>query len=181
MRYADIYKCDCINGLGWGVSLFTQGCDKHCPGCFNPETWDFDGGKEFTKETEKTILQLLDQPHITRFSLLGGEPLAKQNRKELSQLLLNIKGKYPQIKIWLWTGYTWEQLMKTYDMPEEEFNKDIVAQRLCVILSLVDVLIDGPFIQEQKDITLKWRGSYNQRVIDVQQSFMQNKIILYTE
>jgi len=182
MRYADILKCDCVNGLGWGVSLYTQGCDKHCVGCFNPETWDFKAGKEFTEETQQAILQLLDQPHITRLSLLGGEPLAKQNRPQLARFLLNeVRFRHPKIKIWVWTGYTWDQLMKEYDQPDEEYYKDLSAQALAAILGNVDVLIDGPFIQEEKDITLKWRGSRNQRVIDVQQSFIQGKVVLYTE
>ena len=179
MRYADILKCDCVNGLGWGVSLYTQGCEKHCLGCFNPETWDFKAGKEFTKETQQAILQLLDQPYITRFSLLGGEPLAKQNRWEVAELLYHIKTTYPHIKIWIWTGYTWEQLMEEINQSDEEYNKDLAAQKLSVILFLADVLVDGPFIQEQKDITLKWRGSRNQRIIDVLQSCKQDKIILF--
>lgn len=181
MRYADILKCDCINGSGWGVSLYTQGCDKHCKGCFNPETWDFKAGKEFTEKTQQIILQLLNQPYMTRFSLLGGEPLAKQNRKELAHLLYNIRKEYPNIKIWIWTGYTWEQLMQELNQEDEKYNQDTDAQRLSAILFFVDVLVDGPFIQKQKDITLKWRGSCNQRVIDVPQSFSEDKIILYTK
>lgn len=181
MRYADILKCDCINGLGWGVSLYTQGCPHRCNQCFNPETWDFNGGQEFDEEVENKFLSLLDKPYINRASCLGGEPLIKQNREKLASLLFKIKMTHPEIKLWMWTGYTWEELMKELDQNDEQYSRDSAAQNLCTILFCLDVLVDGPFIQEKKDLTLKWRGSSNQRVIDVPKSFLGNEIVLYSD
>ena len=106
MRYSSINTCECTNGLGWGVSLFTQGCPIHCKGCFNPETWSFEGGKEFTCLQESKIYKALKPQHITRFSILGGEPLVSDNLSQLNSLLISIKSNYPDIKIWVWTGYT---------------------------------------------------------------------------
>ena len=106
MRYSSINTCECVNGLGWGVSLFTQGCPIHCKGCFNPETWSFEGGKKFTCLQESKIYEALKPSYITRFSVLGGEPLISDNLSQLNSLLVSIKSNYPDIKIWLWTGYT---------------------------------------------------------------------------
>ena len=106
MRYNSINTCECTNGLGWGVSLFTQGCPIHCKGCFNPETWSFEGGKELTHLQESKIYEALKPWYITRFSVLGGEPLVSSNLSQLNRLLISIKSNYPDIKIWVWTGYT---------------------------------------------------------------------------
>lgn len=106
MNYSSINTCECTNGSGWGVSLFMQGCPIHCKGCFNPETWSFEGGKKFTSEIESRIYELMDKPYITRFSILGGEPLSKQNLNELSRLIISIKANYPNKEIWVWSGYT---------------------------------------------------------------------------
>ena len=106
MRYSNINTCECTNGLGWGVSLFTQGCPIHCKGCFNPETWDFEGGKPLGRVAESKIYKALKPNYITRFSILGGEPLIESNLKQLNYILCTIKSNKPNIKIWLWTGYT---------------------------------------------------------------------------
>lgn len=154
MRYAQIRKIDISNGEGIGVSLFIQGCSQHCKGCFNSETWDFQGGKIYYPETTEKIIELLNKPYITRFSILGGEPLEYKNLFELSCLINKIKSTYPHIKIWMWTGFLLEDL--------EE--KSLTNSYLDYILNNIDVLVDGPFIQEEKDISLKWRGSRNQRI-----------------
>lgn len=165
MRYASIRKMDISNGEGIGVSLFVQGCPIHCKGCFQPETWDFLGGKEYTVEQKSQIFDLLKPNYITRFSILGGEPLAKQNIWELFLLCSQIKDIFPNKEIWLWSGYTWEQLRKRIndtDFMWPEIDGDIYLSSL---LKQLDVLITGPFIEEEKDLTLKWRGSRNQQIL----------------
>lgn len=165
MRYASIRKFDISNGEGIGVTLFTQGCPFHCKGCFNTETWDYDGGQLYQQEQKDIILTLLDNPHITRFTVLGGEPFLEQNRNDLQDLLAAIKQQYPNKKIWAYSGNLFERLKDLY--PE--------------ILTNIDVLVDGPYIEVQRDLTLAFRGSANQRIIDVQKSLQEDKIILLTE
>ena len=150
MRYAEIYPFDISNGTGIRVSLFVQGCDRHCPGCFNPETWDFNGGKDFDSDTGNEILKLSKPDWISGLSVLGGEPLAPQNIKTVKTLCFGFKQKYPNKSIWIWTGYTFDELRK---------NKDFQQ-----LLDYIDVLVDGPFIESQKDLSLKWRGSSNQHI-----------------
>lgn len=157
MKYNTINSCECTNGLGWGVSLFTQGCPLRCPGCFNPETWDFNGGKQVTTQVESELYKLMDKPYITRFSVLGGEPFAEQNLEQLSYIIVTMKANYPNKKIWIWTGYTWDELQERLKKPS----------KLWIILRHTDYLVTGPFIQEEKDLTLKWRGSRNQKVIEL--------------
>ena len=166
MRYAQIRKMDISNGLGVGASLFIQGCHFHCKNCFNPETWDFECGKEYTKETQQTLLKLIEPEYITRFSILGGEPLEPQNHFELAKLINLIKQKRPDIKIWIYTGYIYENLVN---------QKSIYLE---YILSNIDVLVDGQFQEDKKDLTYPFAGSTNQRVIDVQKTLQQNKIVL---
>ena len=158
---------DISNGEGVGVSLFVQGCDKipHCKNCFNPETWDFNGGKEWTEETKEKFMELIDRPYIKRISILGGEPLASKNYLTIRYLLTEIKNKFPEKQIWLYSGYTFEHL-----------SRDQLRT-----LRYTDILVDGEYIDEQRDITKKWAGSKNQRVIDVKQSIKNNKIILYCD
>lgn len=171
MRYADIIKCDCENGKHWGVSLFTQGCPFHCEGCFNPETWSYDSGKEFTDETQTLILKLLDKSYISRLSILGGEPLEERNLHQLACLISSIRNNYHNdIKIWVYTGWTYEELQRR----EKESN----IKYLTFILDNIDYLVDGPFIQEKKDITLEFRGSRNQRILDTRQLRKDNKVVL---
>ena len=181
IRYASIRKLDISNGEGIGVALFVQGCPFHCYNCFNPETWDFNGGKEWTEEIEKEFLSLIDRPYIKRISILGGEPLAEQNLNGILELTNKIRVLFPEKTIWLYTGYTWEQIM--FPVVTDDFNPDRekLLQTRREVLQLCDVLVDGRYIDSQRDITLKWRGSKNQKVIDVQKSLRNGEIILWTE
>lgn len=164
MRYADIHKMNISDGPGIGVSLYVQGCALHCPGCFNEGTWDFDGGKEYTNDTMDTILDLLKPEWMTRLSILGGEPLCPANYKELVKLtyLAHEENKdKPDFKVWMWTGRTYENLMAEINSESDRKH----PHPLELVLKGVDYLVDGPFIQDKKDLTLKWRGSSNQRII----------------
>ena len=154
MRYADYKLYDIANGPGVRLSLFTQGCPHHCPGCFNPETWDFNGGKEYTLETTMEIIEHCKKPQISGLSILGGEPFA-QKMSTLTALLALYKDHVGK-PVWVWTGYTIEELAK------DPIN--------LAVLSLIDVLVDGPFIEAKKNIRLVHRGSSNQRVIDVKKT-----------
>lgn len=180
MRYAQIRKMDISNGLGVGASLFIQGCHFHCKNCFNPETWDFNGGKEYTQETKETILKLIEPEYITRFSILGGEPLEPQNSFHLAELINLIKRKRPDIKIWVYTGYTIENLYsRCYSTIGEDSEATPTQCRyLRYILNSIDVLVDGQFQEDKKDLTYPFAGSTNQRVINMQESREQNKIVL---
>lgn len=171
-------KMDISNGEGIGVALFVQGCHFHCKDCFNYETWAFNGGKEWNEKTEQTFLNLVGQEHVCRATIIGGEPLAEENVAEVQELIKKIREQYPNKKIWLYTGYTWEDIFHgdtTY------FGKKSLKLIRRETLSLCDVVVDGQFITELKDMNLHWRGSSNQRVIDVQESIRKNDVILYCE
>lgn len=183
MRYAQIRSMDISNGEGVGVSLFVQGCPFHCKNCFNSETWDFNGGKEWTEKTKNKFMKLIDRPYIRRISILGGEPLAEQNLDEVLSLIKEIRISFPKKSIWLYTGYNFDLLKSQYN--EYKYtpfaaNADEWLTRW-EIISNVNILVDGEYIDEQKDLTLKWRGSKNQHVIDVKQSIAQKKMVLYCE
>ncbi len=171
MNYGEIKKTDIANGEGIRVSLFVSGCTHHCEGCFNPETWNFGYGKEFTEETEKELLKAISPDFINGLTLLGGEPFEPQNQRVLLPLLKKVKEQYPTKNIWCYTGYLFD----------EELLKDSRAR--CEVtdemLSVIDVLVDGEFKQEFKNITLKFRGSENQRIIDVKESLKTNEVVLY--
>jgi anaerobic ribonucleoside-triphosphate reductase activating protein len=182
MRYAQIRSMDISNGEGVGVSLFVQGCPFQCKNCFNSDTWDFNGGKEWTEEIKDKFMKLIDRLYIKRVSFLGGECLAEQNLDEVLKLIQEIRISFPEKTIWLYTGYTWEQLVYSR-MPsgvgkEKEF---LNWNRRNEIISNIDICIDGEYVDNLKDLTLKWRGSKNQRVIDVKQSLAQNKVVLYCD
>lgn len=186
MRYAQIRSMDISNGEGVGVSLFVQGCDRHCFNCFNPNTWDFNGGKEWTEEIKNKFMKLIDRPYIRRISVLGGEPLAEQNLDEVLSLIKEIRISFPDKTIWLYTGFCWNDIMCSFAGLQADCvvldKKDIETwEKRRKIISNVDVLIDGEYIDEQKDLTLAYRGSKNQHVINVKQSLDQNKIILYCD
>ena len=149
MRYNTIKQLDIANGPGCRVSLFVQGCEFNCPGCFNTVAKDFEGGKEFTEQTKEAIFSLAEPEHISGLSILGGEPLHPRNREEVLQLTRKFKEKYPNKTVWLWTGFCWEDVAD-----------DLIG-------SGIDVVVDGQFREELKDLRLKYRGSSNQRVIDV--------------
>ena len=162
MRYASIRKMDISNGEGIGVALFVQGCNRHCFNCFNPETWDYNGGKEWSCETHNNFMKLVMKPFTQRVSILGGEPLAVENRTAVTELLADVKNVHRgSIKTWLWTGYKFEDI------------RDLET------MQYLDYLIDGEYIDNLRDITLKWRGSSNQRLIDVQNSLTMDSIVLY--
>lgn len=164
MKYAKIRKMDISNGEGVRVSLFVQGCSFHCKNCFNQETWDFNGGKEFTTAEIQKIIELANKDYIAGLSVLGGEPLHNNNVDEVFHIVATFKEKFPNKDIWLWTGFKFEDAIKD---SKRKF-----------ILRNIDVLIDGQFEEDKKDLTLKWRGSSNQRVIDCKKSLTENKIIL---
>lgn len=174
MRYSGIDKAECCNGIGWGVSLYTQGCSRRCKGCFNQETWDFNGGKKFTEETEDTILALIKPEYIERFSILGGEPLEERNLWDLANLIVNIRIEKPEIKIWLYTGFTYEWLDFISFTSVSRNERDFLQ----IILKEVDVLVDGQFIEDKKDLTYPFAGSTNQRVISMKETREQEQIVL---
>lgn len=186
MRVASMRSLDISNGENVGVSLFVQGCDRHCYNCFNPETWDFNDGKEWTEKTKNKFLKLIDRPYIKRVSILGGEPLAEQNLNDVLSLIKEIRISFPEKTIWLYTGFEWDQIMDIKVIQPIFSCKDLENKIQNVlkrqeIIKQCDVLVDGEYIDEQKDLTLKWRGSKNQHVIDAKQSLAQNKIVLYCD
>lgn len=150
MNYAKIRRLDVTNGEGIGVSLFVQGCQFHCKNCFNKVTWDFDGGKKFTKDTLNIIISLLNNEHIKRFSILGGEPLAKKNMHDVLQTIIEIRKNVTDIIIWVYTGYTFEEVKQL------KYGKEI--------LDNVDTIVDGRYVDELRDLTLEFRGSSNQNI-----------------
>ena len=164
MRYNKIRKMDISNGPGVRVSIFFQGCEFHCPGCFNTETWDFNGGKEFNDEVINHVLELCNNEVISGLSILGGEPLNPKNIDGSTKLAKLFKEKYPNKNIWLWSGYLYDEYIK---------DKEIV--------NYIDVLIDGQFHINESSPLLKYKGSSNQRVIDIKKSQKNNKVILYEE
>lgn len=157
MRYASIRTMDVSDGEGVGCSLFVQGCHFHCKNCFNQSTWDFNGGKEWTKDTKEKFLELVNRPYITRVSILGGEPLADENIEDVSDLISQIPLNK---KVWLYTGYVYENM---------DSDRKLVSNS-------VDVLVDGQYVDELKDMNLPFRGSSNQRLIDIKKTLDSFKI-----
>lgn len=171
MNYGEIKKYDIANGEGVRVSLFVSGCTHHCKDCFNSETWDFNFGKPFTKEIEDEIIESLAPDYINGFSLLGGEPFEPSNQKVLVNLLKRIKQTYPNKTIWCYSGYLFDKELLNNSRARCEVTDEM--------LSYIDVLVDGRFVAELKDISLSFRGSSNQRIIDVKKSLELDKVILY--
>lgn len=173
MNYGNIKKFDIADGEGVRVTLFVSGCTNKCPGCFQPETWDFQYGQLYTEETEAEVLEALNKDYIQGLTLLGGEPFEIANQKVLVNLARKVKELYPNKDIWCYTGFV--------------LDKDLVpgGKRYCEVtdefLSYIDILVDGPFVQERKNLTLKFRGSENQRVIDLKKSKQLNALIRYIE
>ena len=179
MRYASIRSMDISNGEGVGAALFVQGCHFHCYSCFNQETWDFDGGKEWTEDIQNQFIKLIDHQYISRISFLGGEPLADENVKTVFKIIEEIRSTYPDKKIWLYTGYVWEYIFRG---TSSFISKDSATNfKRRETIKLCDVVVDGQFIDSQKDMNLRFKGSSNQRVIDVQESIGEHKIILYKQ
>ena len=162
MNYGTIKDCDIANGPGVRVSLFVSGCRHHCKGCFNPETWSFQYGQPFTEETEQQILNALAPAYIQGFTLLGGEPFEPENQKVLVGLLKKIRQTYPTKDIWCYTGYLYD-----VDLPKGGKVHTEVTDEM---LSCIDVLVDGEFVEALKDITLVFRGSSNQRILDLKEN-----------
>ena len=161
MRYSKIRKMDIADGPGVRVSIFMQGCSFNCKNCFNPETHDFAGGKEFTEETINRVLELCDKDYVKGLSILGGEPMHPKNIQGTTELAKCFKERFPDKNLWVWSGFT--------------FDKDLKDKEA---LKYIDVLVDGQYVDELHNPKLEWRGSSNQRVIDVQQSLKANKVVL---
>lgn len=170
MNYGAIKKCDIANGVGVRTVLFVSGCTHHCKGCFQPETWSFDYGERYTKETEDEIIKSLKPDYVDGITLLGGEPFEPENQRELVKLLRRIKKELPQKTVWSFSGYTYEELTGDSRAVCEVTNE---------MLSMLDVLVDGEFIEAKRNISLRFRGSENQRLIDMNKTRKEGKIVLW--
>lgn len=170
MRYASVKKCDVANGTGIRVSIFVSGCHHHCKGCFNTDAWDFNFGNEYNEEIEESILKELDKSYIQGLSLLGGEPLEHVNQKGLLSLVKKAKERYPEKTIWCYTGYKFDDdvMGKMFETWPE--TKELVSN--------LDVVVDGKYDEDLRDLNLRFKGSSNQRIIDVQKTLEKNEIIL---
>ena len=169
MNYGEIKYYDVANGPGVRTSLFVSGCRNHCEDCFNRETWNFDFGKHFTEETENAIVESLKPDYIAGLTVLGGEPFEKENQPEVLKLVKRVRKEFPNKTIWIFSGFTYEELMIGSRASGETANE---------ILSVCDVLVDGRFDKTKKNISLKFRGSENQRIIDLKPTLLQNKVVL---
>ena len=173
MNYGQILKADAANGTGIRVSLFVSGCTNHCKGCFQPETWDFNYGKPYTKETEDFILGELSKSFYQGLTILGGEPFEPENQRSVAALIRRIKTELPDKDIWMFTGFTYEADLQRGQRKHTEVTDEI--------LDAIDVLVDGRFIEEQKDLRLHFRGSANQRLIDMKKTRAEGKVCLWEE
>ena len=171
MNYGEIKNFDIANGEGVRVSLFVSGCTHHCKNCFNQETWDFNFGKPFTAGVEDLLIDELKPDYINGLSLLGGEPFEPQNQAALLPFLRRVKETYPDKTIWCYTGYLFDKELLSPSRARCEYTDEM--------LSLIDVLVDGEFVQDLYNISLQFRGSSNQRIIDVQQSLVQGSVVDY--
>ena len=170
MNYSQLITCDTANGEGVRTSLFVSGCTNHCPGCFNQEAQDFNYGKLYTQDTENILLDCIKQPYISGLSILGGDPLCQNDMGLITLNFLAHKVHSLGKTVWLWTGFKWEDF---------NFTNNFSLQSL--LLSACDVVVDGPFIEAEKDLSLAFRGSRNQRIIDVRETLGKGEIILYKE
>ena len=172
MHYGELKKCDIANGIGVRVTLFVSGCTNHCPDCFQPQTWDFDYGKSFTDETKAEIFAELDKPFINGLTVLGGEPFEPGNQRELLPLLREVREKYPDKTIWCFTGFRLDdELLRDGSYPRCEATDGMLA--------CINVLVDGRFVKELKDISLQFRGSRNQRVIDMDRTRETGQVTIW--
>lgn len=169
MNYATIKPVDIANGPGVRVSLFVSGCTHHCKGCFNAEAWDFGYGKLFDGETQEELLGLLDHDFITGLTLLGGEPLEPENQKGLLPFVKRVKQRFPEKSIWCYTGYDFEKDVLEWMIPRLGITREL--------MDLIDVLVDGKFVEEKKNISLRFRGSENQRILSVRQSMEEKRAV----
>ncbi|MCQ2079904.1 MAG: anaerobic ribonucleoside-triphosphate reductase activating protein [archaeon] len=166
MHYGAIKRNDIANGIGIRTSLFVSGCTHQCPGCFQPQTWDFEYGEVYTEETEQRIIDLMRPDYNEGLTILGGEPMEPENQREIVKLIRRVRSELPGKTIWIYSGYTWAELTR-----ESRARCEVTDE----ILSMTDVLVDGEFMESKKDITLRFRGSSNQNIIDVQSSLSNNK------
>ena len=173
MHYGNIKNYDIADGEGVRVTLFCSGCTNRCEGCFQPETWDFCYGKEYTKETEDQLIQMLTNPNIQGLTLLGGDPFEPSNQRTLITLLRRVKQELPTKDVWAYTGFVYEQ-----DLLEGQRKHTEVTDEM---LSYIDVLVDGPFVIDEKDISLYFRGSTNQRVIDMPKTLKSGNVVINHE
>lgn len=173
MNYAEVKKTDIANGEGVRVSLFVSGCRRHCKNCFNKIAWDFDYGKPFNEAAQEEFMQALSPEYIAGLSLLGGDPFEPENQRALLPFVKRVKETFPKKNIWCYTGYTFDNDA----MKEEQANCEVTRE----FLSYLDVLVDGPFVEELKDIRLKFRGSSNQRVLNMQATLTTGNPVLYLE
>ena len=171
MNYATIKNCDIANGTGVRISLFVSGCPHRCPGCFNSEAWDYGYGEPFTQETEEHLLTLLAPGYVNGLSLLGGEPFAPPNQPAVVSFLRRVRERYPDKTVWCYSGYTWEALTD----PHHAVRTSVTDE----MLSYLDVLVDGPYLEEFYDISLRFRGSSNQRILDVPLSLERGEPVLW--
>nr|WP_314985990.1 anaerobic ribonucleoside-triphosphate reductase activating protein [uncultured Stomatobaculum sp.] len=168
MNYGQVFYADTANGIGARISLFVSGCTHHCPGCFNEETWDFNFGDPFTREVEDDIIEHLRPSYIDGLSLLGGEPMEAQNQRALLPFLERVKHEVPHATVWIYSGYTFEELL-------DETNSRCHTEATRRILELADILVDGKFILAEKDVKLRFRGSRNQRILELKESLKENR------
>ena len=173
MYYADIKKWDVANGPGVRVSIFVSRCTHRCKGCFNEEAWDFHYGNPFTKETEDEILKELEKSYYHGFTLLGGEPFEHENQKVLAPFLKRVRETFPEISIWCYSGYVFDKEILAEMLPKWEETKEM--------LQYIDVLVDGRFVEELKQVNLLFRGSANQRLIDVKNSMKEGRVVLWNQ
>ena len=209
IHYASIRNFDISNGEGIGVALFVQGCHFHCYNCFNPDTWDFNGGKEWTPDVKEKFLELIDRPYIKRVSILGGEPLADENLDDVLDLVTEINKRYnfqkfdsanpckmgiseaenpdeirllfPNKSIWIYSGYTWNQVMNPIVTSDFNPKRDDIIRKRQEIVKQCTVMVDGRYIDSQRNPSKKFAGSDNQKVIDVQQTLIKGKVVLYCD
>ena len=183
MNYGQIFETDIANGIGCRTSVFVSGCRHHCRECFNPETWNFNFGVPFTEETENEIIESLKPDYIDGLSLLGGEPMEPENQPTILKLLCRVKKEVPKATVWMYSGYIFEELSDkdnkrchVNDILDKDNDNDVTDS----ILSMLDILVDGEFQIDKKDITLHFRGSSNQRIIDVPMSLNKGSVVLAT-
>lgn len=173
MHYGNIKNCDVANGEGVRVTLFVSGCTNRCEQCFQPETWDFSYGEEFTREVEDKIIEMLASTYINGLTVLGGEPFEPSNQRALLPFLTRVRAAYPDKNIWAFTGFTFEELKRDGSHPRCECTDGM--------LSLIDVLVDGRYEHAKRNLSLKFRGSSNQRLIDVPKTLEADKVVLWDE
>lgn len=171
MHYGNIKNCDIANGIGVRVTLFVSGCTNRCPHCFQPETWDFCYGQPFTAETETELLKMLEPSYIDGLTLLGGEPFEPENQRALLPFVKRVRERLPHKTIWAYSGFTLDEMKTDGSHPRCEVTDELLAQ--------LDVLVDGRFVEELKDISLLFRGSSNQRLIDMKKTLDEGRVVIW--